>query len=267
MPSPFETETPLDPVPSYEESTQGAPPFQPTVDDSKKLLDPHQGSGLPLPSELANSRTQRIHSVLSEYVDPLLASQAVAGLYRTTFVLVPSSVSDLQDCPSNAFTASQEAQVVGFPEDEVVKLVRLTGQEHAMEFWRQPAVVAELESAMKARLVASGHKIFDPTTEADIPAPADPSPSIPPKNPARKSFWGRFRSSDKKEDIIIDANLGNLGWRAPDPQSRNSPGNTPTGMVKVLLVWKDVALRIANDMGLYESKHGPALCLTVEVGT
>lgn len=260
MPTQFE-ETPLDPAPSYEESTKGSLPL---VNDSKH---PHPDrSGLPLPNELANTRTQRIHAVLSEYVDPLLSSQAAAGIYRTTFILVPSTVSELQDCPSNAFTAPQDAQVLGFPEEDVVKLVRLQGQEHAMEFWRQPAVVAELESAMKASLVASGHKIFDPTDAGSAPSPTR---TPPPQNPARKSFWNRFKSreSTSKEDDIIDENLGSLGWRAPDPQSKDAPGRIPTGMVKVSLVWKDVALRIANEMGLYESKHGPALCLTVEVGS
>ena len=263
MKTPFETETPLDPAPSYEESTKGSRPF---INDSKHA--PHLDcSGLPLPSELANARAQRIHAVLSEYVDPLLSSQGAAGLYRTTFILVPSTVSELQDCPSNAFTAPQDAQVVGFPEEDVVKLVRLQGQEHAMEFWRQPAVVNELESAMKARLVASGHKIFDPTQAGNDPVSPGQTPSPPPQNPARKSFWNRFKSRENsKDDVIIDTNLGNLGWR-PEQQSRDAPGRIPTGMVKVSLVWKDVALRIANDMGLYESKHGPALCLTVEVGS
>lgn len=259
--TPFETETPLDPAPSYEESTQGT---RPIIDDSKQTLN---RSGLPLPGELANARTQRIHAVLSEYVDPLLSSQGAAGLYRTTFILVPSTVSDLQDCPSNAFTAPQDAQVVGFPEEDVVKLVRLQGQEHAMEFWRQPSVVEELDSAMKARLVASGHKIFDPTQSGNDPVSSNPTPSSPSQNSGRKSFWNRFKSRENnKDDAIIDTNLGSLGWRAPDPQSRDAPGRIPTGMVKVSLVWKDVALRIANEMGLYESKHGPALCLTVEVG-
>ncbi|KAL1953761.1 hypothetical protein VTO42DRAFT_2292 [Malbranchea cinnamomea] len=264
MSTPFDT--PFDPVPTYEESTRGSPSASaPRSDVSKHPLGPVQRTGLPLQTELAISRTQRIDAVLSQYVDPLLSSQGAAGLYKTTFILVPSNVSELQDCPSNAFTASQDAQVVGFPEEDVVKLVRLKGQEHAMEFWRQPAVIAELESAMKARLVASGHRIYDSTqganTDTALPSSSSESRS---KKESKKSLWGRFKGRDSKDDRIED--LG-LGWRAPEPQTDLPREKIPTGLVHLSIVWKDVVLRIANEMGLFESKHGPALCLTVEVGT
>jgi hypothetical protein len=223
-------------------------------------------SGLPLQVELANTRTRRIDAILSEYVDPLLLTQGAAGLYRTTFVLVPSTVSSLQDCPSDAFVAPQEAEVVGFPQTEVVKLVRLSGQEHAMEFWRQPAVTAELISSMKARLSASGHRIFEPAdaiTTTSAPSPPAPQPQLS-REPKKKSFWSRVKGMQMADDVIVDRKLG---WREPEPHTEGSPGKIPTGLVQVSVVWKDVSLRIANDMGLYESKNGPALCLTVEVGS
>ncbi|OAX78845.1 hypothetical protein ACJ72_06842 [Emergomyces africanus] len=268
-----------DPVPSYEESLSSVAYNK---DTSKRIPD-LSPSLQPLPTQLADTRTQRIDSILSRYVDPLLLSQGAAGLYKTTFVLVPSSVSSLQDAVSNAYTTAEEPQIVGFPSTEVVKLIRLHGEENAIEFWRQPAVVAELDSALKAKLTASGHRLHQPSDDEPLsdvmngansptatPAP-DPQPSTrTPPTTTKKSFWGRTKDlySSKGEDlrdvVIVDRKLG---WRAPGDQNANTPGKIPTGLVNVSIVWKEVCLRIANEMGLYESKKGPALCMTVEVGS
>ncbi|WEW57887.1 hypothetical protein PRK78_003354 [Emydomyces testavorans] len=241
---------PDDPAPSYEESVSSRP-----FSENATKNDLYEHSSLPLPTQLANTRTQRIDAILSAYVDPLLASQGTAGLYKTTFILVPSTVSNLQDAVSNAYTDAPEPQVVGFPVNEVVKLIRLRGEEYAMEFWRQPAVVAELESSMKARLTASGHRLYDPNDQ--------PKPTSPPtagQGKRKVGFWGRLRGKDLCHDEIAD---DKLGWRAEEPQTK-----IPTGLVKVAVQWKEVTLRFANEMpGLFESRRGPALCLSVEVGT
>lgn len=270
---------PEDPAPSYEESLSSTA----YIKDTSKHIPNSSPSLLPLPTQLADTRTQRIDFILTRYVDPLLLSQGAAGLYKTTFVLVPSSVSSLQGAVSNAYTTPEEPQIVGFPSSEVVKLIRLYGEENAMEFWRQPAVVAELDSALKAKLVASGHRLHQPSedeTSSDVvdgassPAPS-PSPATAPvpapaPEPTKKSFWGRTKDlysskgQDLRDVVIVDRKLG---WRAPGDQNANSPGKIPTGLVNVSIVWKEVCLRISNEMGLYESKKGPALCMTVEVGS
>ncbi|KAK2750735.1 hypothetical protein FQN57_002808 [Myotisia sp. PD_48] len=243
------------PAPSYEESISSPVTSFNTGSTSK--------AGLPLlPQHLTEARTYRINSILSTYVDPLLFSQGAAGLYKTTFVLVPSTGSALQHSTSTTTTYStpQEPQVIGFPSDEVVKLVRLQGEEHAMEFWRQPAVVAELASSMKARLMTSGHKIYQ---EGDLENPKPTPPPLPPAEPShKKSFWSKFKGGS--DDVIVDRKLG---WRAEEPQDEASPDKVPTGMVKVSVNWKETAIRIANDLGLYETKRGPSLCISIEVGT
>ncbi|EER36385.1 conserved hypothetical protein [Histoplasma capsulatum H143] len=264
-----------DPAPSYEESLSSASYHKATSKEIPSSLH----SPLPLPTQLADARTQRINSILTRYVDPLLLSQGASGLYKTTFVLVPSSVSSLQDAVSNAYTTPAEPQIIGFPSSEVVKLIRLQGEENAMEFWRQPAVVAELDSAIKAKLVASGHRLHLPVngeTSSDAvdaaSAPAlSPEPSIRTTSaPTKKSFWGRTKDlysskgQDSRDVVIVDRKLG---WRAPGDQNDKVAGKIPTGLVDVSIVWKEVCLRIANEMGLYESKKGPALCMTVEVGS
>lgn len=271
MASHFSTSTPDEPAPSYEESVLSSPSVPVEVSKHPSGQHPHQQPHLPLPSQLANTRTQRVEDILSTYVDPLLVSQGAAGLYKTTFILIPSSVSALQDAVSNAYTTPQEPQVVGFPSDEVVKLVRLKGEEHAMEFWRQPAVVAELGSSMKSRLAATGHKVYDPataganegnTTGYSAATATNKGAGKEPEK-AKRSFWGRKSRRDPDEDVVVDRKLG---WRAEELPAEGS-GKLPTGMVKVAVVWQDVTLRIANEMGLYESKRGPGLCISVEVGT
>lgn len=258
MASPFENPADLDPVPSYEESVRtGSSSTAPAGDvkHTSSLNPPH--TALPLQSELANARTRRIDGILSEYVDPLLAAQGAAGLYRTTFVLVPSKTSSLRATSSDPFSRSQDVEVVGFPEKGVVKLIRLKGEEHAMEFWRQPAVIAELESSMEARLAASGHRIYDSTDASGNTATTQSSASPTSTKQPKKSVWERLKPHN---DSIVDHKLG---WRAPELQSE---AKIPTGLVQVSVAWKDVSLRVANALGLFESKHGPALCLTVEVG-
>ncbi|PGH08899.1 hypothetical protein GX51_00956 [Blastomyces parvus] len=272
---PFENR-PDDPAPAYEESPSSVAYNKETA----KVIPNSSQSLLPLPTQLADTRTHRVNAILTKYVDPLLLSQGASGLYKTTFVLVPSSVASLQDAVSNAYTTPGEPQIVGFPSDEVVKLIRLQGEENAMEFWRQPAVVAELDSALKAKLAANGHRLHQPSstgeaTSADVdaagsPAPAAPEPAAKTTATTKKSFWGRTKDlysskgQDLRDVVIVDRKLG---WRAPAEHNANAPGKIPTGLVDVSIVWKEVCLRIANDMGLYESKKGPALCMTVEVGS
>ncbi|EGD86812.1 hypothetical protein H112_05320 [Trichophyton rubrum D6] len=248
-------------VPSYEESEASF------GQDRKQPLHASPPPSL-LPQHLAETRTQRIQSILTAYVDPLLFSQGSDGLYKTTFVLVPSSVASLQDAAGNAAAATpQEPQVMGFPSDEVVKLVRLQGQGHTMEFWRQPAVIAELDSALRARLAASGHRIYEQPTDAAAVSEHEPEqhsqqqqqPAPAPKGKLRRSFWRLAGGSD---DTINDQKLG---WRAEEPA--DEARKIPTGLVKVTIAWKEVALRISNEMGLYDTQRGPALCLTVEVGS
>ncbi|KLJ06062.1 hypothetical protein EMPG_10506 [Blastomyces silverae] len=271
---PFENR-PDDPAPAYEESSSSVAYNK----DTTKEIPSSSQSLLPLPTQLADTRTQRVDAILTKYVDPLLLSQGASGIYKTTFVLVPSSVSSLQDAVSNAYTTPEEPQIVGFPSNEVVKLIRLQGEENAMEFWRQPAVVAELDSALKAKLAASGHRLHQPSPNdemtsdavdaASSPTPA-PEPSAKTTATTKKSFWGRTKDlyatkgQDLRDVVIVDRKLG---WRAPGEHNANAPGKIPTGLVDVSIVWKEVCLRIANDMGLYESKKGPALCMTVEVGS
>jgi hypothetical protein len=170
---------------------------------------------------------------------------------------------------NDAFTGPQEPQVVGFPSNETVKLVRLKGEEHTMEFWRQPAVITELDSFMKARLAASGYRLCQDSEASDTqhnPSPESLADSPKVTEPPKKSFWGKVlpKGPNLTDTVIVDRKLG---WRADGNRNEGSRGKVPSGMVRVNVVWKEIHLRLENELGLYESKRGPGLCITVEVGS
>jgi hypothetical protein len=255
-------------APSYEESVSSPPPLR-NAQDSKSSLPLPQAPQAPLPSHLTETRTQRITSILSTYIDPLLISQGASGLYKTTFLLVASNDPSFQSQISS-YSTPKEPEIVGFPADEIVKIVRLKGEENNLEFWRQPPVVAELESALKSRLAASGHRLEQTygETVTQVEQPSSEETHAVSKKPESRSFWGRSRDKQKSsptEPFIVDRKLG---WRAEEPQHDNTPkGKVPTGLVRATVRWRPVSTRVENDMGLYETKNGTGLCVSIEVGS
>lgn len=233
-----------DSIPTYEESVLAGATATPGSDDTKSALPSAPTPSLP--NQLTETRSQRIHSILTAYILPLLTSQALSGLYKTTFILVPSNTSTL---PS---TTGDET-VVGFPSDDHIQLVRLHGSEHSLEFWRQPAVVRELESELKARLTASGHHIEEEQQQSPV-AP----PPISPKAPKR-SFFSR-RESEKAVPVSNPVG-GASGWGTPNPASLGA------GQVRVKVGLQDVCLRVVSEMGLYETRTGMAVVVGVEIGS
>jgi len=253
-----------DPVPPYEESVSS--PQVGVNNDLKQIGAVPSSPPLPLQTHLADVRTQRIGSILTTYIDPLLFSHGASGLYKTTFVLIPSNVTALQSQNSNSFSLCKEPEVVGFPANDVVKIVRLKGDEHTLEFWRQPAVVKELETCLKARLAATGHTVEGTGQDASARV-ADSPPQVSRRHTGpvitKKSFWGRTKERYfHREARIVDRKLG---WRADDEDEQN--GKVPTGQVRVKVQWKEVCLRVETETGLYANKNGPGLYVTIEVGS
>ncbi|MCJ1303040.1 hypothetical protein MMC08_005846 [Hypocenomyce scalaris] len=230
-------------IPTYEESVLAGATAAAASDHPKSIPQP----GAHLPNQLTETRSQRIHSIITAYLLPLLTSQALSGLYKTTFILVPSNISSL---PS---TASEET-VVGFPSDDHLQLVRLHGSEHSLEFWRQPAVIRELEVELKARLTASGHRVEEEQR-------LSPTAAAPPTSPkaSKRSFFSR-RGSEKTAAVS-------------GPVARTSTWSTPTpallgsGQVRVKVGLQDVCLRVVSEMGLYETRTGMAVVVGVEIGS
>ena len=114
-------------------------------------------------------------------------------------------------------------------------------------------MVRELESELKARLTASGHRI----EEEQQPSPAVPPP-ISPKAPKR-SFFSR-RESEKT--LPVSNPVGSAsGWGMPNPASLGA------GQVRVKVGLQDVCLRVVSEMGLYETRTGMAVVVGVEIGS
>ncbi|MCJ1484029.1 hypothetical protein MMC06_004197 [Schaereria dolodes] len=254
-------------IPTYEESIeQGA--FANTSSDNKSHAQQNQTS---LSQQLANVRTYRINSILSAYIDPLLQSQASAGLFKTTLVLVPSNTIELQrtswkendandiiEGSGDAISHSSEEAVIGFPSEDYIKLVRLHGEEYVLEFWRQSAVIVELEGALKARLQASGHKLVE-SSEGGAPSVAASLPMT--ESPKAKRGFFR-RSSERKNSVPTPISPASEStWRFVK-ESAIDPGH-----VKVNVGLQDVCLRVVSEMGLYETRTGKAVVVQIEIGT
>ncbi|KAB8229491.1 uncharacterized protein BDW43DRAFT_187963 [Aspergillus alliaceus] len=241
-------------IPSYEESIRSPPTEKPL-----STITPNIATSLH--RHLDTSRVRRVHSILSQYVDPLLAQQASSGLYKTTFILIPSNVTSLHPRTQNSYSTPKEPEPVGFPTSTVVKLVQLEGEEHTIEFWRQPAVLRELESSLRARLAASGHKIEGQgALPVSIGEPQSPSSKDESKSKRRRSLWSRL-TQGPSDAVIVDRKLG---WRADHEEATGR--KLPRDQVRVSVEWKEVCLRVENDMGLYENCYAPGICLSVEVG-
>jgi hypothetical protein len=260
--------------PSYTESTNQATP----LNISSKGQAPES---LPLHIQLAESRSHRINLIISTYIEPLLLTQGASGIFKTTFLLVPSNVTSLQHpnntpepddviegtgtAHNNGSNTNHHDEVVGFPASEYIKLVRLHGAEYTSEFWRQPSVLSEFESSLKARLANSGHTISQPPS---LTAPIEPALAPAPTPPAasKKSFWSRKKdnyaptpASAVEEDVTTNSKLG---WRAHG-EGVEGPA---MGETMVTVGPRDVCLRVVTEMGLYETRNGQAVGVTVEVG-
>jgi len=218
----------------------------------------------PLHEHLDQTRWQRIHSVLSTYIDPAIMGQAASGLYHTVFLLIPSDVISLQVRSDNPGFESKEPELVGFPANEVVQLIRLDGEENNLLFWRQPAVIKGLETSLKERLVLTGHILEPEPTEIKV-IPVEPETPVRSSTSTKRGFWQRTREKylyqNDTEAVITDQKLG---WRTQKEGYQDT--SVPKGLVRVKVEWKEVCLRVENELGLYETRKGPGMALSIEVG-
>lgn len=256
-----------DDVPSYEESVQQGAALG-TTPASKG--NRQGGQPQSLTQQLSNVRSHRINSIISTYIDPLLQAQSLSGLLKTTFVLVPSNThslqrsqatndsSDIIEGSGDAISNASHEAVVGFPSQDYVKMVRLHGDDYTLEFWRQPAVIKELDTSLKARLQAGGHSIAG-TGAPSQQSPATPIPVESPK--AKRDFFGRKSKSAEAVPLPSPSLVSEGGWRF-ETQDVLDPGH-----VRVKVGLQDVCLRVVTKMGLYETRTGKAVVVNVEIGS
>jgi len=144
-----------DGLPSYSESLTDAASSLPSLSSYSQ----HQSA----------ARTAIISDLIRTHITPHLHVNALSGVSQSTLILVPSNMSDLIP-PTIASIDSKDAQskhdsfdgeiLVGFPTSENLSMVRLRGEEQTIEFWRQPAVVREVEQRLRETLQRDKLNVF-----------------------------------------------------------------------------------------------------------
>ncbi|MCJ1396717.1 hypothetical protein MMC18_009609, partial [Xylographa bjoerkii] len=245
-----------DPIPSYEESVQQGATQLSSVDGKSK---PSPEVPQSLVERLSSVRLQRINAIIDAHINPLLEQQADSGLYKSVFILVPSNSTTLQaqdtsndiiERSADTIGSSRNEEIIGFREGEYIKLVRLHGDEYNAEFWRQSAVISELNDALQTKLRNAGHRIAAiPTTQSlsEIPSTqTNPSPTT-----TKKNYFG-WRKKEK-EIAVTNRNVPASGWRFEKEEALTN------GEVRIKTGLQDVSLRVQSEMGLYETKTGKAV--------
>lgn len=248
--------------PPYEESKTTTPP--PAFSCSKEPPRPS------LHTQLMETRTRRIHSLLTAYIEPLLYSGFLDGIYKRAFLVVPADTLTQQP--------HLEAKdiVAGPPNASNVSVIRLDGDENRSAFWQQPAVLQELASSLRARLAASGHRVEpDPampgfaTTET-APGAARRSPTMMDESQRQRQqsspSWlaKKFGTPGPTHDPTATIKY-KLGWRAEDEELPRR--ELALDEVRVLVKARDVSFRVETEMGLLDSVTARVLWLELHVGS
>ena len=218
-----------DEPPSYSESLQPRP----------------QATSPFLPTNVSSARSFQISNLLQYHILPRLHSNVLAGFSRSTLLLIPSNVSNLQSKSDSTSKESTDTRsfpgekVVDFPSTDDISLVRLDGTENTLEFWRQPAVLKELDQQLRTTFQQEGHRIIEHGEDAE-----------------------QFQ---KKEDSTVRKTVAK---RKPSSVEWRTKQETllEHGDASVEVEMREICLRIENEMGLYETRTGKAIVVRIEIG-
>ena len=169
-------------------------------------------------------------SFIDTYIWPYLNGEPI-----TTLVLVPSNVSSL--LPSTDFSSTKskpqtelDGTFIGFRSEESPILVPLQRPENRLEVWQSPGMLHRLEDHLRRRLSQEGYRLLANESED---APATPS---------------RIAGSRDVDWKYVERN------------------GLAAGQMRLSARLDEVCLRTENAMGLYETRSGKAIIVTVEVG-
>ena len=213
-----------------------------------------------LSHHLTEARTIRINSVITDEILPQFQTSVTSGLSNKTLVLLPSSAEGSVQDPDSKLSSSTP-EILGFPSAENVSVVRLQGEEHTLEFWRQPTVTRELESMLKSHLDASGHRVWVPRSRVPSTTVTDNLGSTDAKKGGQ--LFRRKQSSSRSNALFspIETASSEPSW-APPRTEPLSPGE-----IKVEVQLKDIPMRIVTDMGLYDTQTGKGVVVKMEIGS
>lgn len=203
-------------------------------------------------SSVNEARTSNIRDLLSTQILPHLYDSARAGLLKTTLVFIPSNASSLQPKPLSPYTLITNGgpsgaaannfpgeTIIGFPSAENPHLIRLHGVENTVGFWRQEAVIQELNNQLKDKLERSGHRVVVDEMARGISAD----------------------SAAERETLVRRESLRNVQWMSIK-KKKVGPGEVDIGAE-----CREISLRVENEIGLFETKSGFAVIVRVEVGS
>lgn len=239
-----ESSFPYEPLPAYSERLPIPPPSQVSSSPFSSLLQ-----------SVNQTRTSNIRNLVATHIHPHLHASAGSGLSTTTLLLIPSNTSSLQPrpfSPSNLVSSDAESQtpdtfpgesIIGFGSAENLSLIRLHGAENTLEFWRQEVVIRELDVQLKDELRKGGHRIV-----GDLEKEAAGAGGVEGSSEGRREAIARKDSSRGAE------------WKFTKAKA------VGRGEVEVSVEFREICLRVENEMGLYETRGGKGIVVRVEFG-
>lgn len=189
---------------------------------------------LSLSERLAREQERRVNEVIANYMKPCIETQIASGLFRTTFILVPSDVT-LQgsagfDQPSG-YSRDGKQRTYKIVEDSLnaqeVQVLQLEGPKHVKSFWRQTEVVQRFGEELRSQW-----KVWDDTGS---------SPST------RTKRW--FKKPASAANCIL---AGASSQAKCDERIRAA--------------WDEVHLRRETEIGLYSTRTVEAVIVRVNLG-
>lgn len=186
-----------------------------------------------LPQNIAAARTALISSLLTTYITPHLHGSALSGLASTTLILVPSNVSSLQ-LGGKVGSKSPSGWEDGSPKETVVGFP--SGENLTMIRLHDQDHIIEFWRQLTV-IQELGQQL---------------------RTYLRKS--GHQVIQDNETNLQAP-NPPTADWRTLEMETL---GN---GEVRVRVEVKEVCLRTENEMGLYETRTGKAIVVTMDVGS
>ena len=161
---------------------------------------------------------------------------ALGHPYSKTFIFVPSDAKSLMNddmmnpdskqepCPSRYGFKHEE--VVGFPANEDITLIRLTGPENETHKWRPASAIREMSTTLGQALAMEGYSVVDHECEQRLP--------------------------QRNGVALPSRDLRSVEWKAVERQA------LAAGEARSTIDFKEIVLRIENAIGLYETRSGMA---------
>ncbi|KAF2727257.1 hypothetical protein EJ04DRAFT_517383 [Polyplosphaeria fusca] len=230
---------------THEKDDGSLPSYEDSVDP---LRQTHFSSrGQQILDRLALVRAQHLRSLIDDQIIPIVEQQALYGIAQTTIAMIPSDINlpveeeAKSEFGFDAANNEKKVDVVGFSSDHVPQIITLEGQINRTEFWRDQAIVIELERVLRESLNASLHL----------------QPSKPQQSTARQSYQKPPKSK------IFGRRANAVGQELPfGGQTAVEPENVAQVLVRARL--EEVCLRTVNEFGLYDTMSKQCVVVSVD---